>query len=75
MAGVTRRDYAEDAVAAARSVLIELTRLLGEYRDHIAVIGGWVPELLLARGAYATSGALTSMSPSITAPSPRWATV
>jgi len=24
-----------------------LTHLLGEYRDHIVVVGGWVPDLLL----------------------------
>lgn len=45
---VRRTDYAEDAVKAARSVLLELVHLLGEYRDDIVVIGGWVPELLLS---------------------------
>jgi hypothetical protein len=44
---VTRSDYTPDSVAAARSVLIELTHLLAEYRDDIVVIGGWVPALLL----------------------------
>ena len=44
---VTRRDYTADAVEAAKSVLIELTHLLGEYRDNIVLIGGWVPELLI----------------------------
>jgi hypothetical protein len=44
---VTRTDYVAEAVEAARSVLLELTRLLGAYRDHIVLIGGWVPELLL----------------------------
>lgn len=44
---VTRRDYTAEAVEAAKSVLIELTHLLGEYRDHIVLIGGWVPELLI----------------------------
>lgn len=43
---VTRRDYAEEAVKAANAVLLELTHLLGEYRDHIVLVGGWVPELL-----------------------------
>jgi len=42
---VTRRDYTDEAVKAAKSVLIELTHLLGEYRDNIVLIGGWVPEL------------------------------
>jgi hypothetical protein len=44
---VTRRDYGVDAVAAASSVILELTRLLGEYREHMVLVGGWVPELLL----------------------------
>jgi hypothetical protein len=44
---VTYRDYSADQVEAARSVLLELVRLLGEYRDDIVVVGGWVPQLLL----------------------------
>jgi hypothetical protein len=48
---VTFRDYVEDAVEAARSVMIELTHLLGEYRDDIVIIGGWVPPLLLGHDA------------------------
>lgn len=44
---VTRRDYTAQAVEAAKSVLIELTHLLGEYRDNIVLVGGWVPELLI----------------------------
>lgn len=44
---VTRKDYGADAVAAARSVLIELTHLLSEYQDDLVIVGGWVPELLL----------------------------
>jgi hypothetical protein len=43
----TRSDYTADAVAGARSVLLELARLLGEYRDSIVLVGGWVPEMLL----------------------------
>jgi hypothetical protein len=44
---VTFRDYSGDQVEAARSVLLELMRLLGEYRDDIVVVGGWVPQLIL----------------------------
>jgi hypothetical protein len=44
---VTRRDYTAEKVEAAKSVMIELTHLLGEYRDNIVLIGGWVPELLI----------------------------
>ncbi|HEX2988954.1 MAG TPA: hypothetical protein VHS06_12405 [Chloroflexota bacterium] len=46
----SRVDYTAQAVEASRSVLLELCHLLGEYRDDIVVIGGWVPELLISRG-------------------------
>ncbi|MBD2181888.1 hypothetical protein H6S82_00280 [Planktothrix sp. FACHB-1355] len=45
---VAKRDYTQMAVEAARSVLLELVRILGEYRNEIVIIGGWVPELLLS---------------------------
>lgn len=44
---VTRDDYREEAVQAARSVLLELTHLLGEFRNDIVLVGGWVPGLIL----------------------------
>src|SRR5208283_3851693 len=44
---VTRRDYTAEGVGAARSVLIELVHLLGEYKDDMVLIGGWIPEVLL----------------------------
>lgn len=44
------RDYSADQVEAARSVLLELVHLLGEYRDDIVVVGGWVPQLILPVG-------------------------
>lgn len=44
----SRRDYGAEAVAAAKSVLVELVQVLGEFRDQIVVVGGWVPGLLLA---------------------------
>lgn len=44
---LTYRDYSGDLVEAARSVLLELVHLLGEYRDDIVVVGGWVPQLIL----------------------------
>ena len=43
-----RDDYTEAAVEAARQVMLELIRILGEYRDSLVVVGGWVPELVLA---------------------------
>lgn len=47
---VTRRDYTEEAVEAARSVLVEVLHLLGEYRDNIVLVGGWIPGLLIKGG-------------------------
>lgn len=44
---VTKSNYDEVQVEAARSVMLELVRLLGEYRDDIVVVGGWVPTLLI----------------------------
>lgn len=44
---VKKTDYAETVVEAARSVLLELAHLLGEYHDDMVLIGGWVPEILL----------------------------
>jgi hypothetical protein len=34
-------DYTAAAVEAARSVLIEMTRILGQYRDQMVLVGGW----------------------------------
>lgn len=42
----SRVDYTEAAVSAARSVLLELLHLLGDYRDHIVLVGGWVPAFI-----------------------------
>lgn len=42
----TGADYDSRAVEATRRVLLELARVLGEYGDHIVLVGGWVPELL-----------------------------
>ncbi len=39
----TRSDYEPREVAAAKSVLIELMQILGEYREKMVLIGGWVP--------------------------------
>jgi hypothetical protein len=36
-----------DQVAASHAVLIEVANVLGAFRDHLVIIGGWVPELLL----------------------------
>ena len=44
---VTRHDYNKEMVKAAYSVLLELAHVLGEYREGIAIVGGWVPGLLI----------------------------
>jgi hypothetical protein len=44
----TRADYSSRATEAARMVLLELVRILGEYRDDLVLVGGWVPELLFS---------------------------
>ncbi len=46
---VTQRDYSAELVKAARSVLLELFHLLGEYREHVVLVGGWVPEFLFSK--------------------------
>jgi len=43
-----RTDYSDNAVQAARQVMLEVARVLGEYHDSIVIVGGWVPELLMA---------------------------
>ena len=34
-----------DITAASRAVLVDVLGVLGAYRSHLVVIGGWVPEL------------------------------
>ena len=47
MAMNTRSAYASESSSAAFSVLIELWGMLGEFRRRMAVVGGWVPPLIL----------------------------
>ena len=42
----TKSEYGQREVEAAKSVLIELMQILGEYRDQMVLIGGWVPFFL-----------------------------
>jgi hypothetical protein len=55
---VIRRDHTAEAMEACRAVLIELVHLMGELRDHMVVVGGWVPALLLPEAAEPHAGAL-----------------
>ncbi|HAF62818.1 MAG TPA: hypothetical protein DCK95_10915 [Anaerolineaceae bacterium] len=42
----SKKDYGRDEVTAAKSVLLEVMHILGDYSDDLILIGGWVPELL-----------------------------
>lgn len=55
---VNRRNYTAEAVEAARSVMLELTRLLGEYQESVVIVGGWVPELLISNAPRQHVGSL-----------------
>lgn len=35
-----------DQTSASRAVLIEVSNVLGAFREHLVIVGGWVPELL-----------------------------
>ena|SRR6266568_3602074 len=55
---VSRRDYTAEAVAACKSVLVELVHMLGEFKDQVVVVGGWVPVLLIPEAAEPHPGTL-----------------
>lgn len=55
---VTRTDYNQIAVKAAYSVLIEVVRILGEYRKDIVLIGGWVPQFLFQQKSDLHTGSI-----------------
>lgn len=40
-------EFSEGKIKASHSVLIELMQILGDFVDDIAVVGGWVPTLLI----------------------------
>jgi len=42
----TKSEYGAREVEAAKSVLVELMQILGEYREQMVLIGGWVPYFL-----------------------------
>jgi hypothetical protein len=48
---VTRADYGEREVEACKSVLVELIHVLGEFKDSMVLVGGWVPPLLYPKDA------------------------
>ena len=54
----TRADYVPDEVAACYSVVLELMTLLGEFREHLVLVGGWVPYLVLGEAGRRHVGSL-----------------
>ena len=45
---VSRSDYTDKEVNACKAVLIEIVNLLGEIRDEMVIIGGWIPSFLFS---------------------------
>jgi Nucleotidyl transferase AbiEii toxin, Type IV TA system len=43
-------DYDDKAIAACRSVMVEVLTILGKHREHLVIVGGWVPPLLFGAG-------------------------
>jgi len=44
---VTKLDYSAQEVNVCLSVMVELLTILGEYRNNMVLVGGWVPYFLL----------------------------
>lgn len=55
---VTRLDYGRNEVEICLSVMVELMSLLGEFRDNIVLVGGWVPYFLLEEKRQEHTGSL-----------------
>ena len=55
---VTRSNYPKNEVEACLSVLVEFMTILGEYRESIVLIGGWVPYFLIERKKHEHVGSL-----------------
>ena len=55
---MSRSDYGEKEVEACRSVLLELVHVLSEFKNHMIIIGGWVPTFLFPRAEECHVGSL-----------------
>jgi len=55
---VTKYDYGKSEVDACLSVLVELMTVLGEFRDHIVLTGGWIPYFLVEERGHEHVGSL-----------------
>ncbi|KPK91317.1 hypothetical protein AMJ80_07455 [bacterium SM23_31] len=54
----TKSEYIREETEICLSVLLELMTILGEYRDNIAIIGGWVPYFLMNHVRHEHTGSL-----------------
>lgn len=55
---VIRYDYGKKEVDACLSVLVELMTILGEFRDNIVLVGGWIPYFLMGKNRHEHVGSL-----------------
>ncbi len=47
----TASEYSESKIKACHSVLVQLVHILGDFVDDMAIVGGWVPALLIPNAA------------------------
>lgn len=55
---VTLASYDKRAIEACKSVLVELISLMGEFRNQIVIVGGWVPSFIIPQSREAHIGTL-----------------
>ena len=55
---MTQGDYDDRRVKLAKAVLAEVFRALGEYHDHLVLVGGWVPGMLMRNAEQPHIGSL-----------------
>lgn len=56
--GDFRDDYSSREVEAAKRVMTEIWQVLGEYREAMVLVGGWIPGLLIAEDMAVHTGSL-----------------
>ena len=44
---VTKTNYNREEVDICLSVIVEIMTILGEYRNDIVLVGGWVPYFII----------------------------
>jgi len=55
---VVRDDYSKKEVDGCLSVLVELMTILGEFRDNMVLVGGWIPYFLMEKNRHEHVGSL-----------------